>query len=90
MTIEKVDVFVSGGGIAGMVATIAFEQLGYSVICADPEPPAQTREAASADLRTTAFLQPNSPSSTIIFATVCLLVQITARSGMMGSLVIDG
>lgn len=59
MTIEKVDVFVSGGGIAGMVATIAFEQLGYSVICADPEPPAQTREAASADLRTTAFLQPS-------------------------------
>ena len=59
MTIEKVDVFVSGGGIAGMVATIAFEQLGYSVICADPEPPAQTREAGSADLRTTAFLQPS-------------------------------
>ena len=39
---------------------------------------------------TTAFLQPNSPSSTIMSVTVCLLVQITARSGTMGNLVIEG
>ena len=28
---EKIDVFISGGGIAGMVAAVAFERLGYSV-----------------------------------------------------------
>ncbi len=59
MDIDKVDVFISGGGISGMVAAIAFEQLGCSVVCADPAPPAQSRETASADLRTTAFLQPS-------------------------------
>lgn len=52
------DVFVSGGGIAGMVATLAFERLGYSVICADPTPPPTSRDDGNADLRTTAFLQP--------------------------------
>ncbi|MEK9978193.1 MAG: UbiH/UbiF family hydroxylase [Paracoccaceae bacterium] len=56
---EKVDVFISGGGIAGMVAAVAFERLGYSVICADPRPPVQTRDENGADLRTTAFLQPS-------------------------------
>ncbi|MGB1829608.1 MAG: FAD-dependent monooxygenase, partial [Paracoccaceae bacterium] len=56
---EKIDVFISGGGIAGMVAAVAFERLGYSVICADPTPPVQTRDENGADLRTTAFLQPS-------------------------------
>ena len=56
---KKVDVFVSGGGIAGMVAALAFERLGLSVCCADPKPPASSCAVKAADLRTTVFLQPS-------------------------------
>ena len=56
---KKVDVFVSGGGIAGMVAAIAFERLGLSVCCADPTTPVSSPKEKGVDLRTTAFLQPS-------------------------------
>ena len=59
MNFKKIDVFVSGGGIAGMVSALAFERAGFSVICADPIPPATARHDHGADLRTTAFLQPS-------------------------------
>ncbi len=52
------DIFISGGGVAGLAATIAFAQAGFSTLCADPTPPVTTREGAGSDLRTTAFLQP--------------------------------
>ena len=55
----KTDVFVSGGGIAGTTAALAFERAGFSVICVDPFPPVTTRQEPGADLRTTAFLQPS-------------------------------
>lgn len=56
--IRDIDIFVSGGGVAGLAATIAFAQAGFSTLCADPAPPVTEREADGADLRTTAFLQP--------------------------------
>ena len=56
-----VDVFISGGGVAGLAAAAAFGSAGYSVICVDPAPPVVTGDAPSADLRTTAFLQPSIP-----------------------------
>ena len=56
---KTVDVLVSGGGIAGMVAALAFERLGLSVCCTDPKPPVSSRAERGADLRTTAFLQPS-------------------------------
>jgi 2-octaprenyl-6-methoxyphenol hydroxylase len=56
--IEDIDVFVSGGGVAGLVAAIAFAQAGVRTVCADPAPPITDRETQGADLRTTAFLQP--------------------------------
>ena len=59
MKTNKTDVFISGGGIAGLVATIAFEKLGHSVICVDPEPPVHNLEDRYTDTRTTAFLQPS-------------------------------
>ena len=59
MSFQITDVFVSGGGIAGMVAALAFERAGFSVICADPVPPVTTQQDNGADLRTTAFLQPS-------------------------------
>ena len=48
----------SGGGIAGLCAAAAFGRAGFSVLCVDPAPPVTEREAAGADLRSTAFLQP--------------------------------
>jgi 2-octaprenyl-6-methoxyphenol hydroxylase len=53
-----IDIFVSGGGVAGLVATIAFAQAGFSTVCADPAPPITDRDSDGADLRTTAILQP--------------------------------
>jgi 2-octaprenyl-6-methoxyphenol hydroxylase len=58
---ETVDVLVSGGGVAGMAAAAAFGSAGYSVLCVDPSAPITEGEAAGADLRTTAFLQPSVP-----------------------------
>jgi 2-octaprenyl-6-methoxyphenol hydroxylase len=59
MTREEVDILVSGGGVAGLAAAAAFGTAGFSVICVDPAPPVTERDAAGADLRTTAFLQPS-------------------------------
>lgn len=55
---QDIDIFISGGGVAGLAATIAFAQAGFTTLCADPMPPVTTRDAAGSDLRTTAFLQP--------------------------------
>ena len=57
--LQDIDIFVSGGGVAGLAATIAFAQAGFTTLCADPAPPVTAREDAGADLRTTAFLQPS-------------------------------
>jgi 2-octaprenyl-6-methoxyphenol hydroxylase len=55
------DIVVSGGGVAGLAAAAAFGSAGFSVLCTDPEPPVTDRDAAGADLRTTALLQPSIP-----------------------------
>ncbi|MEL6801536.1 MAG: FAD-dependent monooxygenase [Pseudomonadota bacterium] len=52
------DIFISGGGIAGLVAAAAFGRAGFSVCLADPAPPVDTAEAEGSDLRSTAYLQP--------------------------------
>ncbi len=54
----KTDILISGGGVAGLTAAAAFGTAGFNVICVDPAPPITERDAAGADLRTTAFLQP--------------------------------
>jgi 2-octaprenyl-6-methoxyphenol hydroxylase len=54
----QVDILISGGGIAGLTAAAAFGAAGFSVQCVDPLPPVTERDAAGADMRTTAFLQP--------------------------------
>jgi 2-octaprenyl-6-methoxyphenol hydroxylase len=53
------DIFISGGGVAGLTAAAAFAQAGFSVICADPAPPITDAATEGSDLRTTAFLQPS-------------------------------
>ena len=56
MTLQHADIFVSGGGIAGLVAALGFAEIGASVVLADPAPPPE--DAESGDLRSTAYLQP--------------------------------
>ena len=52
------DIFISGGGIAGLSAALGFATAGFRVVLADPAPPPQNAEADGSDLRSTAFLQP--------------------------------
>lgn len=52
------DIFISGGGVAGLTAAAAFGTAGFSVVIADPMPPITDNKTDGADLRTTAFLQP--------------------------------
>lgn len=58
---ERFDIVISGGGIAGLTAAAAFASAGFSVQCVDPTPPVTERNADGSDLRTTAFLQPSKP-----------------------------
>lgn len=54
----QTDIFISGGGIAGLSAGIALANAGFGVVLADPTPPAAGSDDTEADLRSTAFLQP--------------------------------
>ena len=57
MAIYK-DIIISGGGIAGLTAAVAFGEAGFEVLCVDPTAPVTDRSHQGADLRTTAYLQP--------------------------------
>ncbi|RFP88018.1 UbiH/UbiF family hydroxylase [Rhodobacteraceae bacterium 63075] len=59
MQTQHTEVFVSGGGIAGMITALAFAEAGFSVVCVDPATPVTDRAAKGADMRSTAFLQPS-------------------------------
>lgn len=52
------EIFISGGGVAGLTAAAAFGTAGFKVVIVDPTPPITTETDDGADLRTTAFLQP--------------------------------
>ena len=56
--VDHKDIVISGGGIAGLVAAVAFGDAGFDVLCVDPKPPVTNRDTTGADLRTTAYLQP--------------------------------
>ncbi|TNE65946.1 MAG: UbiH/UbiF family hydroxylase [Rhodobacteraceae bacterium] len=55
---QTVDILVSGGGIAGLIAAAAFGASGFRTLMVDPTPPVVTGDEASSDLRSTAFLRP--------------------------------
>ena len=57
--IEDIDILISGGGIAGLIAAAAFGAEGFSTLCVDPAPLVTDEAAAGADLRSTAFLSPS-------------------------------
>jgi len=54
----ETEIFISGGGVAGLTAAAAFGTAGFDVTIADPAPPITDAGTDGADLRTTAFLQP--------------------------------
>ena len=57
MRTEKTDIFVSGGGIAGLVGALGLADAGFSVTVADPALPPATGKGD--DLRSTAILEPS-------------------------------
>ena len=58
MNRTNVDIFISGGGIAGLTAAAAFAHQGLSVVLVDPSTPPKTIGTEGSDLRSTAFLAP--------------------------------
>ena len=58
MKMRHQDILISGGGLAGLTAALAFGGAGFSVLCVDPAPPVTSVNRAGADIRTTALLQP--------------------------------
>lgn len=55
---ERTDIFISGGGLAGLIAAAAFGQAGFSVVLADLAPPVSAADDDGSDLRSTAYLRP--------------------------------
>ncbi len=51
------DIFISGGGIAGLVAAAALGTAGFSILLADPAPAPRRDEDPETDPRSTAFLR---------------------------------
>jgi len=58
MSRTRADIFIAGGGIAGLSTALAFAREGFSVVLASPAPPVTEAAADGSDLRSTAFLQP--------------------------------
>ena len=55
---QDTDIFISGGGIAGLVTAAGFAAQGLRVTLADPAPPPEDSDAEGSDLRSTAYLAP--------------------------------
>lgn len=55
---DRTGIFISGGGLAGLIAAAAFGQAGFDVVVADPAPPVGSADEDGSDLRSTAYLRP--------------------------------
>lgn len=56
---HNTDIFISGGGLAGMIASIAYAKKGFSVVCVDKNNFNFYTKVQSESFRTTAFLEPS-------------------------------
>ena len=56
---SNTDVFISGGGLSGLIASIAFAKNGFSVVCVDKNKPEFYKKTEKNTFRTTAFLEPS-------------------------------
>ena len=57
--IKKTDIIISGGGLSGLIATVAFGSSGYNVLCVEPNTSFDEINSKEKDIRTTAYLQPS-------------------------------
>ena len=57
--IKKTDIIISGGGLSGLIATVAFGSSGYNVLCVEPNTSFEEINSKEKDIRTTAYLQPS-------------------------------
>ncbi len=55
---DTTEVLICGAGPSGMAAAVAFGAAGFDVVCIDPAPPVTSEADPTADIRTTAILQP--------------------------------
>ncbi len=55
---ETTDILIAGAGPAGLIAAAALATTAADITIVDPAPPVTAGDAAGADLRSTAFLQP--------------------------------
>ena len=56
---NNTDVFISGGGLSGLIASIAFAKNGFLVVCVDKNKPEFYKKTKKNTFRTTAFLEPS-------------------------------
>ena len=56
---NNTDVFISGGSLSGLIASIAFAKNGFSVVCVDKNNPEFYKKKKKNTFRTTAFLEPS-------------------------------
>ena len=56
---NNTDVFISGGGLSGLIASIAFAKNGFLVVCVDKNKPEFYKKTEKNTFRTTAFLEPS-------------------------------
>ena len=56
---NNTDVFISGGSLSGLIASIAFAKNGFSVVCVDKNNPEFYKKTKKNTFRTTAFLEPS-------------------------------
>ena len=57
--IKKTDIIISGGGLSGLIAAVAFGSSGYNVLCVEPNTSFDEINSKEKDIRTTAYLQPS-------------------------------
>lgn len=58
MARSQADIFIAGGGIAGLTGALALARAGFTVVLATPTAPITAASADGSDLRSTAFLKP--------------------------------
>ena len=56
---NNTDVFISGGGLSGLIASIAFAKNDFSVVCVDKNKTEFYKKTEKNTFRTTAFLEPS-------------------------------
>ena len=79
---NNIDIFVTGAGLAGLLASIAFSSKGFSVVCIDKIDIKSHIKNNSKSYRTTAFLEP----SKTFFEEIGIWKEIEKHSCPMNSL----